>query len=68
MLLIYGDHDWSRPDERAETARRITEARVMTVARGGHFLAFEAPQDTADAIAAFVDGVHAAGVGERYSS
>ena len=68
VLLIYGDHDWSRTDERAETARRITGARVMTVERAGHFLAFEAPRDAADAITAFVDGVEAAGVGERYSS
>ena len=68
VLLIYGDHDWSRPEERAETAGRIAGARVLTVTRGGHFLAFDAPRETGDAIATFVDGIHAAGVGERYSS
>ena len=42
VLLLYGDHDWSRPDERAETARRIAGAEVRTVANAGHFLSFDA--------------------------
>ena len=55
VLLVYGDHDWSRPDERAETARRIRGAELRTVADAGHFLSFDAPAETLDLVVGFVD-------------
>jgi pimeloyl-ACP methyl ester carboxylesterase len=55
VLLLYGDHDWSRPEERAETARRIPGAESHTVASAGHFLSFDAPEDVIPALLEFVD-------------
>jgi pimeloyl-ACP methyl ester carboxylesterase len=55
VLLLYGDHDWSRPDERAETARRIPGAEVRTVENAGHFLSFDAPQDMIEHVVEFVE-------------
>jgi pimeloyl-ACP methyl ester carboxylesterase len=52
---VYGDHDWSRPDERAETARRIAGAEVRTVANAGHFLSFDAPEETIERVVEFVE-------------
>ena len=55
VLLLYGEHDWSRPDERAETARRIPGAESGTVESGGHFLSFDAPEDVIPRVVEFVD-------------
>jgi len=55
VLLLYGEHDWSRPDERAETARRIPGAERGTVESGGHFLSFDAPEDVISRVVEFVD-------------
>jgi pimeloyl-ACP methyl ester carboxylesterase len=55
VLLLYGEHDWSRPDERAETARRIPGVETRTVESGGHFLSFDAPQDVIPRVLEFVD-------------
>ena len=55
VLLLYGEHDWSRPDERAETARRIPGAETRTVESGGHFLSFDGPQDVIPPVLEFVD-------------
>jgi pimeloyl-ACP methyl ester carboxylesterase len=46
VLLLYGDHDWSRPDERAATARLIPGAELRTVSNAGHFLSYDAPEET----------------------
>src|SRR5437667_265958 len=37
VLLIYGDHDWSRREERDADARSIPGARLRIVADAGHF-------------------------------
>jgi pimeloyl-ACP methyl ester carboxylesterase len=55
VLLLYGDHDWSRPDERAEAARLIPGAEIRTVENAGHFLSFDAPADTIERVIEFVD-------------
>jgi len=55
VLLLYGDHDWSRPDERAETARLIPGAEVHTVKNAGHFLSFDAPAETIEQVVEFVE-------------
>lgn len=55
VLLLYGDHDWSRPDERAETARLIPGAEVRTVKGAGHFLSFDAPTEAVEQVLEFVD-------------
>jgi pimeloyl-ACP methyl ester carboxylesterase len=55
VLLLYGDHDWSRPDERAETARLIPGAEVRTVNNAGHFLSFDAPAETIEQVVEFVE-------------
>lgn len=45
VLLLYGDSDWSRPEEREATARAIPGAQMRTVKDAGHFLALEAPEE-----------------------
>jgi pimeloyl-ACP methyl ester carboxylesterase len=45
VLLLYGDSDWSRPDEREATARAIPGAQMRTVKDAGHFLSLEAPAE-----------------------
>jgi pimeloyl-ACP methyl ester carboxylesterase len=55
VLLLYGDRDWSRPDERAETARRIPGAVSHTIPAAGHFLSFDAPDEVMARVVEFVD-------------
>lgn len=43
VTLIYGDSDWSRPDERARTASLLTTPKVITLKDTGHFSALESP-------------------------
>jgi pimeloyl-ACP methyl ester carboxylesterase len=52
VTLIYGDSDWSRPDERERT-RSLTSASQMAVLKDtGHFSAVENPSELARAILA----------------
>jgi pimeloyl-ACP methyl ester carboxylesterase len=67
VLLLYGDHDWSRLDERAETARLIPGAEVRTVTGAGHFLSFDAPGETIERVVEFVDRLPATRVADRFS-
>jgi pimeloyl-ACP methyl ester carboxylesterase len=55
VLLLYGDHDWSRPAEREHTARRIPGAEVRTVANAGHFLSLDAPEEVVAQVSDFID-------------
>ncbi len=43
VLLVYGDHDWSRAAERDATLREIPGARRVMVENGGHFLVLDQP-------------------------
>ena len=44
VLLVYGDHDWSRPEEREANQRAIPGAQMTIVKDAGHFLALDAPE------------------------
>ena len=43
VLLLYGDADWSRPEEREANARAIPGAQYAVVRGAGHFLSLDAP-------------------------
>ncbi len=53
VLLVYGDHDWSRGEERAAEARAIPGARMRVIKNAGHFLALDAPDEVVRAVAEF---------------
>jgi pimeloyl-ACP methyl ester carboxylesterase len=52
-LLLYGDHDWSRGDERVANARAIPGAELRVINSGGHFLSLDAPDEVVAAILAW---------------
>ncbi len=52
-LLLYGDHDWSRDEERAADARAIPGAELHVVRDAGHFLSLDAPDEAVAAILAW---------------
>jgi pimeloyl-ACP methyl ester carboxylesterase len=52
-LLLYGDHDWSRDDERAADARAIPGAELRVIKNAGHFLSLDAPDEMVAAIFAW---------------
>lgn len=45
VLLVYGDHDWSRQGERDADAREIPDARLRVVEQAGHFFSLDAPSE-----------------------
>jgi pimeloyl-ACP methyl ester carboxylesterase len=47
VTLLYGDHDWSKPEERAEVARLVPGNRLITLSRSGHFGSLEHPDEIA---------------------
>ena len=53
VLVVYGDRDWSRPDERQRTVAAIPQAKMETVPEGGHFLSLDQPQRLAELITSF---------------
>ena len=50
VTLIYGDSDWSRPNERERTRALLANARMVTLKDTGHFSAVENPSELARAI------------------
>jgi pimeloyl-ACP methyl ester carboxylesterase len=60
VLLIYGDHDWSREDERQATLREIPGARLAVVKDGGHFLPMDQPNEVVRLIRAFASELRTA--------
>jgi pimeloyl-ACP methyl ester carboxylesterase len=54
-LLVYGDHDWSRVNEREADRRAIPGSRMRLVRDAGHFLSLDAPAEAVQAIVEFVD-------------
>jgi pimeloyl-ACP methyl ester carboxylesterase len=52
VTLIYGDSDWSRPDERERTRSLIPAAQMVTLKNTGHFSAVENPSELARVIVA----------------
>jgi pimeloyl-ACP methyl ester carboxylesterase len=53
VLLLYGDHDWSREAEREADRRSIPGARMRVVENAGHFLALDAPNALVQAVFEF---------------
>ncbi len=47
VTLAYGERDWSRPAEREEVARLLSDVETITVADTGHFSALERPTEMA---------------------
>lgn len=50
VLLLYGDHDWSRDAEREADHRVIPGSRIRIVKDAGHFLALDAPSAFVQAV------------------
>ena len=46
VLLIYGDHDWSRPGEREANHEAIRGAKMTMIKNAGHFLSVDVPDET----------------------
>jgi pimeloyl-ACP methyl ester carboxylesterase len=44
VLLVYGEGDWSRPDEREANQRAIPGAQMIIVKDAGHFLSLDMPE------------------------
>jgi pimeloyl-ACP methyl ester carboxylesterase len=53
VLLVYGDHDWSREAERHATLREIPGARLVLVENGGHFLTLDRSEAVVHQIRSF---------------
>ena len=47
VTLIYGDSDWSRPNERDRTRSLIPNSQMVTLKNTGHFSAVENPSELA---------------------
>lgn len=56
VLLVYGDHDWSRPEERESNRRAIPGARLRVVEGAGHFLSLDDQRALAREVLEFVYG------------
>ncbi|MCK1546532.1 alpha/beta hydrolase [Bradyrhizobium sp. 147] len=50
VTLIYGDSDWSRPNERERTRSLIPASQMVTLKNTGHFSAIENPSELARTI------------------
>jgi pimeloyl-ACP methyl ester carboxylesterase len=44
VTLVYGESDWSKPEERADRKNRLARAKFLTLPGVGHFSALEDPQ------------------------
>jgi pimeloyl-ACP methyl ester carboxylesterase len=53
VLLLYGDHDWSRPAEREATLRAVPGAEMRVVPGAGHFLALDTPEELVRSVLEF---------------
>lgn len=52
VTLIYGSHDWSRSEERRNTATLIPKSEVFTLKNTGHFSSLENPVQVSNIILA----------------
>jgi len=53
VLLLWGDRDWSRPDERERDRQMVPGAEMATIENGGHFLSFDRPDAVIGHLLAF---------------
>lgn len=44
VTLVYGDHDWSRPDERQARQQLLAKVSPCLLTGAGHFLSLERPE------------------------
>lgn len=56
-LLIYGDRDWSREDEREADRRTVPGATTRVISNAGHFLALDAPEELVKEAFEFTGGL-----------
>lgn len=47
VVMVYGDHDWSRPSERAVSLSKISGAARVILSNTGHFSALDNPDQFA---------------------
>ena len=45
VTMVYGDHDWSRPEDRKGAVALLRDAETITLPRTGHFASLESPND-----------------------
>ena len=50
ITLVYGDHDWSRPEDREANGRMLRTARTLAVQNCGHFSCLDQPRQIARVI------------------
>ncbi len=53
VALIYGEHDWSNPQEREDRKQRIPSAKFIVIPAAGHFSSLEAPKLLAEIVSNF---------------
>ena len=53
VLVVYGEQDWSRAEERQRTVKSIPGATVEMVADSGHFLSLDQPKRLAEIVERF---------------
>jgi pimeloyl-ACP methyl ester carboxylesterase len=53
VLVLWGDGDWSHPEERAHEQAIVLGAKVATVDDGGHFLPLDRPEAVIEHLLAF---------------
>jgi pimeloyl-ACP methyl ester carboxylesterase len=53
VLLLWGDRDWSRPDEREHDRQIVPGAKMATVENAGHFLPLDRPDVVIEHLLAF---------------
>jgi pimeloyl-ACP methyl ester carboxylesterase len=53
VLLLYGDHDWSRVAEREADRQAIPRATLRVIKDAGHFASLDAPEEIVRAVIGF---------------
>lgn len=53
VLLLYGEYDWTRPEEREANRRDIPGAQLRIVSDAGHFLSLDAPDEVVRSVNEF---------------
>lgn len=53
VLLLWGDRDWSRPEEREHDRQIVPGAEMATIENGGHFLPLDRPDAVIESLRGF---------------
>lgn len=56
VLLLYGEQDWSRKDEREANRASIPGAELQEIPEAGHLLCLDAPEEWVRAVESFARG------------